>query len=361
MIEDLQQQLAARLGGQLPAFEQWRSSFAAAPRDRFIPDRAWWLPNGEPMTVIDRAADPEGWLAAVYSDVPIVTQLDGAGTPTSSCSMPYMVFAMLAALYVRAGQRVLEIGTGTGWNAALLADNLGDDHVFSIEVDPQVAGDAKANLAAVGCAPMLLVGDGGAGWPDAAPFDRIIATCAVNRVPYAWVEQTTPDGVIVTPWDSGIGLGGLLRLAVDDGGRAAGRFVETASFMWLRAQTPQQPDEPDDFDSLAAATSVTVDLPTVRTSLARFVVGLLVPDAVSYGFSNGPVIWLLADGSWASIDTTDGTVRQLGVRRLWDEVEAANRWWARAGSPDLERFGITVTAGDQRVWLDEPGNIISRS
>ncbi len=122
------------------------------------------------MTIpIDRDTDPDTWMAAVYSDDFIVTQIDdgatgGEGDYTSS-SMPSIMLAMLTALDAHEGQRVLEIGTGTGYNAALLAHRLGTDTVVSIEIDPDVAQQARANLAKVDCNVSVITADGAAGYP----------------------------------------------------------------------------------------------------------------------------------------------------------------------------------------------------
>ncbi|MCA6090921.1 hypothetical protein LE181_01860 [Streptomyces sp. SCA3-4] len=108
----------------------------------------------------DRAIDPKAWWNKVYSDIPLTTQWDdgthtGSGmgsSPASSNSMPTMVFSMLCALSVEPGNRVLEVGTGTGtgWNAALLAYRLGSDNVVTVEVDPANAKEARRRLKAVG-------------------------------------------------------------------------------------------------------------------------------------------------------------------------------------------------------------------
>ncbi|MWK38305.1 hypothetical protein GEV43_32545 [Actinomadura sp. J1-007] len=81
---------------------------------------------------------------------------------------------------------------GTGWTAALLTEF--GAGILSVEVDPAVADQAAANLKAAGHAPRLVVGDGAAGWPPGAPYDRVHATAAVARVPYPWVEQTRLRG-----------------------------------------------------------------------------------------------------------------------------------------------------------------------
>ena len=109
-------------------------------------------------------------------------------------------------------QHVLEIGTGTGYNAALLARYLGEQWVTSIDIDPVLSEQARANLKAAGYAPTVVRADGAGGWPSTAPCDRIISTAAViaGRLPYAWVEQTRPGGLILTPWGTAYHNGALV-------------------------------------------------------------------------------------------------------------------------------------------------------
>ncbi len=197
--------------------DAWRSAFVATPRELFIPDRAVWVRGGGVETPIDRDTDPDGWMAAVYSNDFIVTQLDdGAATSegnyTSSASVPSIMLGMLNELDVHEGQNVLEIGTGTGYNAALLAHRLGAVNVASIEIDPQVAHQARDNLAKADRDVIVSTGDGAAGYPPRAPYDRLIATCSVETIPWPWPAQTRPGGVIVTPWGPPMANDHLLRL-----------------------------------------------------------------------------------------------------------------------------------------------------
>lgn len=355
-VDQLHAELVDHLRAHIDLPPSWWDALAQTPRHMFLPERVWHRHEQE-LIPIDRTVEPTRWLEVAYSPDTVVTQLDPTGKATSSCSMPYMVLRMLELLDAHPGHRVLEIGTGTGWNAAMLAYQLGDERVVSVELDPQIAGQARKALTAVGRQPLAVTGDGEQGWQPGAPYDRVIATCAAYRVPHPWVEQTVDGGLMVVPWESPLGLGGLLRLAVADQA-ASGRFVDDSSFMLLRGQVFDPPDEPDDFAEQASTSTMTVDLQAIRENLARFVIGVLVPDCRAAGFHAEDEVWLLATDSWASLEIATGVVRQLGRRRLWDEVEDAYRWWRRAGQPELTRFGITVTRDRQAVWLDEPDQLV---
>ncbi|MCZ9339668.1 methyltransferase domain-containing protein, partial [Streptomyces sp. TRM76130] len=104
----------------------------------------------------------------------------------SSSSQPSLMALMLAELRVADGDRVLEIGAGTGYNAALLCHRLGDDGlVTTVDLDPEITDSARRHLDAAGYHPAVVTGDGARGVPGRAPYDRIIATCALPAVPRA--------------------------------------------------------------------------------------------------------------------------------------------------------------------------------
>lgn len=180
----------------------WLDAYARVPRQAFLPDTIWPYDMVAGRAVhVSRTEDAQAWRGYADADVPVVTQWDDgehAGrepgrVPTSSASMPSVVFRMLDALTVDDYCRVLEIGTGTGWNAALLAHKVGEGNVVSVEVDEAVANRARDALAHFFGAPVEVIhGDGRAGAPGRGVFDRVIATCGVREIPYAWVEQTRP-------------------------------------------------------------------------------------------------------------------------------------------------------------------------
>jgi protein-L-isoaspartate O-methyltransferase len=364
----------------------WAPAFAAVPRAAFLPDLMWPHDAASGRVVaVDKGVDAAVWHAYADSDVPIVTQWDdGRHTGsepgevfTSSSSMPSVVFSMLADLDARAGHRVLEIGTGTGWNAGLLAHRVGSGNVFSVEVDPAVAETARTALGRAGYGDVSVrTGDGLLGWPPGAPYDRVIATCGLRSGLFAWVRQTVPGGVIVVPWGTYYAYTeATARLVVaEDGGSASGHFTRPVNFMRMRSQRLVPPVHSSYVpaqgtgDADRSTTAVTeAEFLTGSLDVEAFAVGLLVPDCTHVPDrkqAGRRPVWFygLTDTSWAVVVFRDGhdtaTVYQSGRRRLWDEVETAFRWWQDQGRPGFQRFGLTVTADRQVAWLDEPSHVL---
>ncbi|MFR9723334.1 methyltransferase domain-containing protein [Streptomyces sp. MS19] len=353
---------------------EWAGAFRALPRALFLPDTIWPF-DGAPRPAVSRALDPEGWHAAAVSDAAVVTQWDDGRhtgrapgrTPTSSASAPPLVARMLAALDAAPGARVLEIGTGTGWNAALLSHRLGDDAVTTVEIDPRVAAHARDALRRAGRAPRVITGDGARGVPEGAPYDRLIATCGMRHVPGAWIGQTWPSGVVLLPWGTPYSRrDALLRLTVDEDGRATGRFLQQVEFMKLRADRHPLPAYPDGLPMADRETDAWP--PADDWHPFVFAAGLLLADAAHAveRHPDGLTQWLydLRGTGWTAAVRRDSAgpgvwVRQAGGRALWDELTAAYDWWTRHGRPGVERFGVSVDArGGVAVWLDEPEQVV---
>lgn len=353
---------------------EWRDAFRAVPRAYFLPETMWPFDMDSGTNVrVSWREDPQAWQQAADADIPIVTQWDDrsgeqAGrVPTSSASMPSVVFRMLDALDAQPGHQVLEIGTGTGWNAGLLAHRLGAGHVVSIEIDPAVADAARDRLAAHDLLGLVLTRDGALGDPAGAPYDRIIATAGLRQIPSPWLEQLRPGGLLVAPWGTHFSnADAIVRLTAGEGG-ASGRFVGPVEFMKLRAHRRTF----DGHDAYApqtdgadkSTTEVTEEelLGEGRFDPRTFAIGLRVRGCyqVAAGKRDGArPVWFygLDDRSWACVMFRDGgeaTVWQSGPRRLWDEVADALAWWQKAGEPGYDRFGLTVAGdGGQQAWLD---------
>lgn len=139
-------------------------------------------------------------LAQAYADQAIVTRYRD-GMPASSASQPAIVVIMLDQLRPPPGGSILEIGAGTGYNAALLSKLVGPSgRVITVDIDPEVAGEARAHLSEAGVTNVeVICGDGAEGWPDGGPYDGIIVTAGASDLAPAWVEQLAGQGRLVLP------------------------------------------------------------------------------------------------------------------------------------------------------------------
>ncbi len=153
----------------------------------------------------------------------------------------------------------------------------------SIEVDPVIAEGARAALATAGYSPLVITGDGAEGYPEEAPYDRVLATTAVREtIPPAWLRQTRPDGLIVTPWGTDYCNGVMLTLHVTTEGSATGRFHGNLAFMRLRPHHRRRFYEPDQIQ-IQHAQVITTDVHgwdfyrMVNSDQTGFCIGLQVP------------------------------------------------------------------------------------
>ncbi|MEQ4723553.1 methyltransferase domain-containing protein [Nonomuraea sp. B19D2] len=228
--------LAWRLDAMIAAITEHRppltrpieQALRAVPRHWFVPPAGESLERDGRRVPIDRDTDPPAWWDAVYAGRPI---LAGNGC---SCPAPGAVADLLELFGPVPGQRILEVGTGTGWTAALLGRLVGQlGSVTSVEADAAVAEQAAKNLAAAGALPHLVVGDGAAGCAERAPYDGVHVTYAVRTVPYAWIAQARPGAVIVC----GFGDDHALRLVAGPDGTASGRFARLTT-MCTRQDDP---------------------------------------------------------------------------------------------------------------------------
>ncbi|RBQ12168.1 protein-L-isoaspartate(D-aspartate) O-methyltransferase [Spongiactinospora rosea] len=363
----------------------WITGMHQVPRHRFVPWQAYAdaCQAGESSRVIDQAIDRADWWRAAYTDCSIIVQradgaaevTDSAAEPTCALPAPSTLFPSLDLLGLEDHHRVLEIGTGTGWTAALLAWRLGDEAVTTIEVDPALAETAAANLAQARCSPTLAVGNGRYGYRDEAPYDRVHVACGVWSIPQEWIEQTRPGGRIVLPFmppPAGAGHGGQrLVLTVMRGGTATGRFCgPAASCMMLRDQR-ERIDEHGEEGGRHTTTRLdprVLAAPPggLLLTLAALAPAILTRACYEPHGGGGAYVMRLAElggSSWARVATIPGTpdadVLQGGDHDLWDTIEAACTAWLAWGQPGPDRFGMTVSPEGQVMWLDHPGRTLA--
>jgi hypothetical protein len=256
------------------------------------------------------------------------------------------MLSMLDALDARPDDNVFELGTGTGYNAALLAQRLGNENVLSVDVDPDLIRLARGRLAKLAGHPTVVAGDGADGYPPRAPYSRIIATAALRSIPVALMEQAADGAVIVAP----IGLG-VARLTVRTQGFAEGRFLPWPALFMPR----RTPGKGPDFDGARNRPPESTALPVADVlDRWRFPLSLALPgySSCSWRSEDGEVtgvgLWT-EDGSTASVHV-NGQVRQIGPRRLWDTVEELASLFPD-GEPAREDFGVTITPSVQHVWF----------
>jgi protein-L-isoaspartate(D-aspartate) O-methyltransferase len=173
--------MASELRQHGHALSPWvQDAFATVPRHVFV---------------------PEIGPAAAYRDEALVIKCGPDGLPVSSSSQPAMMAIMLDQLGLRRGHRVLEIGTGSGYNAAVMSAVVGPEgEVVTIDIDPELVARAKASLRAAGAEAVIVrCADGGYGDPHGAPFDRVIVTAGAWDIAPAWLDQLAPGGRLVLP------------------------------------------------------------------------------------------------------------------------------------------------------------------
>ena len=147
-------------------------------------------------------------------------------------SQPYIVALSTELIAPRPGQRVLEIGTGSGYQAAMLAEIVSS--VYSIELIPALGKEAAQRLKTLGYANVeVRIGDGYAGWPEQAPFDAIVVTAAAPQVPQALVDQLKPGGRMVIPVGASLAAQELLLLTKRADGSVERRSVLPVRFVPL--------------------------------------------------------------------------------------------------------------------------------
>jgi len=284
----------------------WIVAFRAVPRHSFV--SRFSLLGRDGGTLHHDLGDParrDAAMAAVYTDRTLITRWDEGGTPTSSSSTPSLMGTMLEALDVRPGHRVLEIGTGTGYNAALLTHRLGDNAVTTIDLDPDLV--LLANLS-IGLARLVAQGDGSA-------RGHFLSETAAFMAMRATADHRSPTGGQIIDATSGPGTARTDRLP--DG---------------LRSRS---------FTFLLSFAMPTVELVTMRTGTATT---HRLLDTTSR--------------SWVRAETTTddrADVTYDGPRDLWAEIQDLTDTWDRAGRPEHQCYGLDVTTTGRHVlWLDDP-------
>ena len=351
-------------------------AMAEVPRHWFV-DRFWATSPGNLCTpehvrefIVDDDAGDE-ILGLVYAvEKALVTRGPSDGSAaTSSVSAPVIVASMLAELDVQPGLRVLEIGTGSGYHAALTAVLVGDPAlVTTVDIDRTLIPETMARIERLGFAKMtVLCADGASGVAERAPFDRIVATVGCTDIASAWVEQLSADGQILVPLEHGflhprvqarldrtgeeldligrfVGHSGFVRIQGLQGvaslwhatlrDRASGK-METLPAALLSALAPPDPDRPD------------------RTpAVWNLAIYLAMRDRRC---ATGPA--LVEHGSAAVLRGGQLLVTGAVGPALKDRFIEIAIDWLELGAPGLDRY--TMTFSPRRGSKDSPADLVA--
>jgi protein-L-isoaspartate(D-aspartate) O-methyltransferase len=332
---------------------------AGVPRHRFV-DRFWAVPPGRPPATdevrcftVDEDADDET-LALIYeSTTALVTRGPVVGqAATSSLSAPVIVALMLVELGLGPGLRVLEIGTGSGYHAALMATLVGEAAgVTTVDIDDTLIAETGDRLDRLGYGAMTVRGaDGTEGAADRAPFDRIVATVGCADLAPAWIAQLAPGGVLLLP----LAHGELHpRVRIEAGDPIVGRFTGHSGFVRIRGR--QQPaslwprpgpiPEPTQTEPLERALARALAPPDERRrartpGLWDFATCLALRDRRAAG------VGLAEPGS--EVVVRPGGLVAGGPRGpvLRDRLLAVAGDWLRLGRPGLPRYTLRFSRRD---------------
>lgn len=323
------------------------------PQFRYGPETITVPPDGLPSGEV---------LDLIYSHKSLLTSTGQDGGPPSSSSAPTLMARMLEALDLHPGMRVLEIGAGTGYDAALITSITGAP-VVTIDAGLATARSAAGSIRRLGLDHQVTVvhGDGYFGELSGAPFDRIIVTCGVAGLSPHWLDQLAPDGLILAP----VAHGGVhpILATTNNAGTVTASAVLWADFM--PAAGPLRPadlvgHDPADYIASAPVTRIPDASPARTTATyhdlwfflasrdSRITRAYLDDDTIDA--TTGACALHTPQGTaWVH---DDGSTTATGEPTVTDELRALIHEWASVGQPALTQFTATLapTDTDQPLW-----------
>jgi len=340
------------------------------PRHCFIEQ---YYGDDDSLITVDPSGATDEQLKLIYSDSCLMIHKP---PNHSAASQPSLVMLMLGCLDVQPGQKVLEIGTGSGWNAGLLAYGVRDGRlVHSIDIQADLVEAAGRHLQAAGIGGVnLKAADAGYGWSDAAPFDRIMATVGCPDIPHAWREQLAEGGVMLVPLRTA-GIGDPLIRLTKQNGRVVGGFSGWSWFMTLQGEywtdaedILQLPFEPWS-DSLLEKDPQTVSL---REPMTLDCLVFLRLKGLKFQGLRSKDMRILHGGylhhQSRTVFVPDKDLPQLriyGAIELAETVASYQAEWIRLGRPRITDYQVEVvdrntSESGPRAWIDQRQDVCLR-
>ena len=298
-------------------------------------------------------------LDLIYSNTPLLTDRDLDGKPASSSSEPSLIATMLQSLDVEPSMKVLEIGTGTGYNAALIAELTKDQSsVTTIDVNKRVISRAKRLMANAGYSGIFVAsGDGVEGYSKRSPYDRIVATAAFPDFPWELPRQLSEGGLVLIPLQHGGGAAAPLVKAWNSSENCmVGRIIDWAGFMPIRTDllddTPWPSSFPEvdsrhvdaEYDHFDALLNSRMTLSDYRKGQRtwwdfHFYLGIADPRAC-----HAPSRIGLVDKDRKSAIVVDKkSIKQWGDDSLFEDLEKYYREWDEMGRPKTSDWNVTLS------------------
>ena len=318
---------------------------------------------------------PKTTLEEAYSNGSIITKSVGA-VPVTSSTQPSLMASMLEILEPLEGSQVLEIGTGTGYNAAIIAEIVKSQKgVYSVDIDPDNISQALANLKEAGYPEVTAeCYNGWEGFPPGAPYDRILATCSLKDIPSAWLGQLNEGGIIVAPlWVNGVQVTPAL---VKKNDHLESQAMTMGGFMNLRNQTYQRIKEDvamqkshilicsehpanfneQDVNALLKGNAREVSPLSGNLTPERWhdffvlvsfherksVELFLEENAQGFGFSDSAAGIVDCTSGSACLISRDGRMFSFGNNEAKEKITALFEKWNRLGKPTVEQWQMSI-------------------
>jgi len=340
---------------------RWYPIVAGTPRHTFVP--AWWTRSDGRWRLL------RGPLADVYTNRSLVTRVgtlhaDDAteddtptGLPTSSSTHPGLVLTMYRYGQLGEGLDVLDVGTGSGYGAGLLARRYGGERVMTVDIDPYLVEAAAQRLEALDLHPTAVVADATGPLPVGA-FDRIVSMVSVPSIPPSWLDALRPGGRLATTIS---GTWMILTATKTPAGIIGQVERDWAGFMRIRSGPDYPPTDVDggQLDEREGEHVGTGRYPVLDVADAWELSTLFTLKApgVRHSYHREPnrhtAFMAHPDGSWAratATGTEPPTVHQGGPRRLWDILDDVRDDWLRRGwTPVLGARAVIRDDGSIRL------------
>lgn len=336
--------------------EALRRAFGKVERHRLVEQ---FIDYSKKEMVKFKPCNPEH-LKFIYSDNVLVTRLKDGIRPTSSSSQPSLVAQMLELLELEPQMNLLEIGAGTGYNAALMSEIVGNQNLITtIDVQRDVVNQTKRLLSNLGYSNIsVLHGDGFFGYAKYAPYNRIIATvCCADLSPH-WVEQLLPKGLMLIPLQHGTTANAPLTLIWQENNHLRARIVGKSGFMLIQGELSEEywtsdvalirelegAFKRDRQGKWVPKKGWTHEYPPFDLShqdewwegAGEFLYFLALHDRRTF-FVQGPGLW---DRSGSLVYADESKTGLLGNESLYQELKVIYDKWERLGSPRMDEYEL---------------------